>query len=97
MENDRSELRRGRKSHGRRETEGGSEGGREGTESGYGARKALGKGAFCGGVGSGHKADKIAKITLVRQRQKRPDKGRTMRTRQYDSTRKERRDEKGRI
>lgn len=32
------------------------------------SEKALGKGAFCGGVGSDHKTVKIAKITLVLQR-----------------------------
>lgn len=41
MENDRSELRCGRKSHGRRGRKGG---GARGTESGYGARRLLEKG-----------------------------------------------------
>lgn len=58
---------------------GGREGGRQGTESGYG-EKALGKGAFCGGVGSDHKTVKIAKITLVLQR-KRPEKRIIIKTR----------------
>lgn len=57
----------------------GGEGGRGGAR-GAGDRvwirseKALGKGAFCGGVGSDHKTVKIAKITLVLQRIKQQKK-----------------------
>lgn len=77
MENDRSELRCGRKSHGRRRRKGGGE---AGDRVWIRSEKALGKGAFCGGVGSDHKTVKIAKITLVLQR-KRPEKRIIIKTR----------------
>lgn len=44
------------------------------------SEKTLGKGAFCGGVGSDHKTVKIAKITLVLQR-KRPEQRIIIKTR----------------